>query len=88
MQSMNVLNVKKILVFKDTNKPTKLEHNIGIALLLLFTFVDPEIRMSNDRQNLLERGWQKGVVRYFNNCGKVIQNIRHLKEVIDVDQIS
>ena len=49
MQSMNVLNVKKILVFKDTNKPTKLEHNIGIALLLLFTFVDPDIRMSNDR---------------------------------------
>ena len=27
------------------------------------------------------------VVKYFNNCGKVVQNIRKLKEMIDYNNI-
>jgi predicted lipoprotein len=52
-------------------------------MTLLSTFVDTGIKLKSDKSRLLDQTWTSGVLPYFQNSGKVIQNIKKLKEAID-----
>jgi hypothetical protein len=46
-------------------------------------FVDKSIKLTNDKSHLMDRSWTTGVAPYFQNCGRVIQNIKKLKDALD-----
>jgi hypothetical protein len=52
-------------------------------MTLFAAFVDPSIRLTNDKSQLFDKSWTTGVLPYFQNCGRIIQNIKKLKESID-----
>ena len=60
------------------------EKNIGLILMtLIAAFVDPAIRLNNDKSSLFDKSWTASVLPYFQNCGKVIQNIKKIKDSLD-----
>ena len=48
--------------------------NYLVSLLILMTlfaaFVDPAIRLTNDKASLFDKSWTTGVLPYFQNCGR------------------
>jgi hypothetical protein len=66
------------------------DKNLGLILLsLLAAFVDPSIKLTPDKSQLLERAsWTTGVLPYFQNCGRVVQNLKKLKDALDFHVVS
>ena len=57
-------------------------------MLLLLSEIDTSmIEMTIDRKNLMEKNWNKGVQKYFSNAGRVVQNLRKVKEYVDDEGI-
>lgn len=64
--------------------PPTLEKNVGLILMSIFSaFVDTSIRLTNDKAQLFDKSWTTGVLPYFQNCGKIIQNLKKLKDSLD-----
>lgn len=84
-QFLAALTPKKIFSFKSAKIPPSLaEKNIGLILMtLIAAFVDPAIRLNNDKSSLFDKSWTASVLPYFQNCGKVIQNIKKIKDSLD-----
>ena len=68
-------------------KPSKLELNTALACVLLFSSIDTSILLTSDKANLQDRNWSV-VNKYLSNGGKVMQNIRKLKQVMDSCKVS
>jgi hypothetical protein len=77
-QALISITVKKLNIFKSLTKPTRLESNIGLALMLVFSNLDEGIELINDKS-------RSNTLKYFSNSGKVMQNCRKLKETIDTN---
>ena len=73
-QFLSALTPKKIFSFKSAKIPPSLaEKNIGLIIMtLIAAFVDPAIRLNNDKSTLFDKSWTTSVLPYFQNCGKVI----------------
>lgn len=84
-ETISVITVKRVHSFKSVKlPPLKAEHNIGLIIMSLFSaFVDNSIRLTNDKSTLFDKTWTTGVLPYFQNCGKVVQNLKKLKDSID-----
>lgn len=52
-------------------------------MTLFAAFIDPSIRLTNDKTQLFDKSWTTGVLPYFQNCGRIIQNLKKLKDSID-----
>ena len=52
-------------------------------MTLFAAFVDPSIRLTNDKSQLFDKSWTSGVLPYFQNCGRIIQNLKKLKDSLD-----
>jgi hypothetical protein len=74
-----------VFTFKSAKIPvSNKEKTIGLILMTLFAaFVDPAIRLTNDKASLFDKTWTTGVLPYFQNCGRVIQNLKKLKDSLD-----
>jgi hypothetical protein len=83
-QALISITVKKLNIFKSLTKPTRLESNIGLALMLVFSNLDEGIELINDKSTLADKSWSN-TLKYFSNSGKVMQNCRKLKETIDTN---
>lgn len=57
---------------------------MGTSFLLLFSMVDSSVKLSNDKSTLLDKSWHGAVVKHFSNPGKAFQNMKKLKDVIDL----
>lgn len=84
-ESLLLITAKKVYTFKSAKIPvSNKEKNIGLILMTLFAaFVDPAIRLTNDKASLFDKSWTTGVLPYFQNCGRVIQNLKKLKDSLD-----
>eukprot|EP00347_Sterkiella_histriomuscorum_P008890 403343355 len=87
-KALQNLNIRKISQFNSLKSPTQTEINLGLLYLLIFSSLDSSIRLKNDKSTLLDKSWNNSVQKYFNNCGKVIQNLRKIRDAIDYDRIS
>ena len=63
-----------------------MEVEIGIMLLLLFSNIDPKIKLTNDKKKLMDKQWD-AVFRYFANHGRVKQNLQKVKVCLDHDRM-
>jgi len=63
-----------------------MEVEIGLMLLLLFSNMDAQIKLTNDKRKLVERTWAS-VSKYFSNHGRIKQNLDKLKVCLDHDRI-
>ena len=61
---------------------------VGVIYLLLFSPLDQQIRLTNDKSTLSDKSWNNSIQRYFNNTGKVMQQIKKLKDVVDYNRIN
>lgn len=52
-------------------------------MTLFAAFVDKSIKLTNDKSALSDRCWTTGVVPYFQNSGRVVTNLKKLKEAVD-----
>ena len=69
---LSSINIKKISSFKSLKNPTNSEKNIGISFLLLMSYIDSSIALTNDKSTLSDKSWIGSITRYFNNSGKVM----------------
>ncbi|CDW83173.1 UNKNOWN [Stylonychia lemnae] len=82
------INIRKISQFKSIKNPTPSEINLGLLYLLVFSPIDTSIKLTNDKSTLVEKSWNNGIQQYFNNCGKIMQNMRKLKSMLDYERIN
>ena len=68
--------------------PSNSEKSIGLCYMLLFSCLDPTIRLTNDKSALTDKSWISGVAKYFTNSGKIVQHIRKLENLVSGDNIS
>ena len=60
---------------------------MGLAFLLIFASMDSSIALTNDKSTLQDKSWINSIAKYFNNGGKIMQNLRVMKEFIINDKI-
>ena len=74
-----------MLAFRSTKLPAPSQtQNLGLILMTLFAaFVDKTIKLTNDKSALFDKCWTTGVVPYFKNSGRVVTNLKKLKDALD-----
>ena len=55
---------------------------MGIAFLYLMVAVDNDIPMSNDKSTIFDVSWEF-IQKYVSNQGKVLFNMKKLREYVD-----
>jgi len=60
-----------------------MEQAIGFSLVLLLANVDQQIPLVNDRSTLLDKTWNKTIVKELSNSGRALQNLRKVKDLIN-----
>jgi len=52
-------------------------------MTLFAAFVDKSIKLTNDKSALSDKCWTTGVAPYFQNAGRVVTNLKKLKDALD-----
>jgi len=86
-ERLSAITAKKIGNFRQNKQPTKTEKSVGLAYLLLFSALDSAIRLTHDKSTLVDKSWEPGVTQYFANVGKVMQNLKKLKDILDYGRV-
>lgn len=55
--------------------------------MLIMSSVDNSIRLNHDKTQLLDKSWNTSIAKYYTNSGKVVQNVRKLRDVIDYERL-
>ncbi|CDW73739.1 UNKNOWN [Stylonychia lemnae] len=81
------ITAKKLQSYSAQINPQKLEVNMGLSYLLLFSnFDNQSIKLTVDKKQLLDRNWNQ-VQKYFSNHGRVIQQLRLIQQYLDQGRI-
>jgi hypothetical protein len=55
---------------------------------MIFSALDSNIRLKNDKSALHDKSWNTGVVQYFNNCGRAMQHMKKIKDLVEYDRLN
>jgi len=88
-KALSSITIKKIQQFKSIKQPTQSEVNLGQSLMLMMSSLDSTgIRLNHDKSHLLDKSWTTSIQKYLTNSGKVVQNLRKLKDIIDYERLT
>lgn len=86
-RAVALVNIRKVQAYKGLKQPTQSEVNVGLCLMLIMSSVDGSIRLNHDKTQLLDKSWNTSIAKYYTNSGKVVQNVRKLRDVIDYERL-
>lgn len=61
--------------------------NVGVSLLYFIVQIDTGILLTNDKKSLLSPTWDE-VKKHFSNGGKIVSNLKKVKDYIENDMIA
>lgn len=65
-ESRQEIKAKQLMKYKSLSSPTKIDQNIGVALMYFFYQIDNSIPLRTDKRQLEDKSWNS-IKLYFSN---------------------